>query len=188
MTSRKKKGGPSFIKLLHWVMLDPAYRAASHRARSLLLDIGLQYNGKNNGKLVVCDKALKPLGWNSRDGLTKAKRELLELGLLVETRRGARPNRAAWYALGWLPLDVKDGLDISPRSYVTLAARKIISRPPHGGLGPVEIRPCKGLRDAPSRPSYGLIEGTLPTPPRPSHGQYLDIAIPSAESEGTGNG
>jgi hypothetical protein len=114
-----------FLGIPHWVMRHPAVRAASYRARALLFDVALQFNGHNNGSLVVCDKALKPLGWNSRDGLCKAKQELLALGLLVETRRGARPNKAAWFALGWRKLDIVDGFDINPRSYVTLGARKI---------------------------------------------------------------
>ena len=183
MKERKNKGSERFVGLPHWVMHHPAFREASHRARALLLDVALQYNGSNNGKMVVCDKALKPLGWNSRDGLTKAKRELVELGLLVETRQGAKPNRAAWYALSWRPLDVKDGLDINARSYVTLAARKIEVRPPPHGLETASIRPSHGQRVEPARPPHGRMRVNSDAPPRPPHGQYLDVAIPSAANE-----
>lgn len=181
--SKKDNGmGGRFVGLPHWVMLHPSYREASHRARALLLDIALQYTGSNNGKLVVCDKALKPLGWNSRDGLTKSKRELIDLGLLIETRRGAKPNRAAWYALSWRPLDVKEGLDISVHSYVTLAARKIDQRPPHGGLEASQIRPPHGQGKSSARPPHGRMDAVLGTSPRPPHGQYLDVAIPPEET------
>lgn len=172
-----------FVGLPHWVMHHAAFREASHRARALLLDVALQYTGSNNGKLVVCEKAMKPLGWNSKDGLTKAKRELVELGLLVETRRGAKPNRAAWYALSWRPLDVKDGLDISVRSYVTLAARKNDPRPPHGGVEVAEIGPSHGVRVSPSTPQHGPMRANFDTPSTPPHGAYLDVAIPSAKNE-----
>jgi hypothetical protein len=137
----RRNGKERFVGIPYWVMYDPAFRAASHRARALLFDVALQYNGKNNGKLVVCDKAMKPLGWKSKDGLQKARQELLGLGLLIETRRGARPSKAAWYALGWRPLEVTDGLDITPRSYVPLGARKIASLTPHGGVAPELVRP-----------------------------------------------
>jgi hypothetical protein len=158
---KQRNSKERFVGIPHWVMHHPAFRAASHRARALLLDVALQYNGSNNGKLVVCDKAMKPLGWNSRDGLCKAKQELLALGLLVETRRGAKPNKAAWFALGWRTLDIVDGLDINPRSYVMLAARKIESGPPHGGLEPTSIRPPHGQRDALSRPPHGRMRPDL---------------------------
>jgi hypothetical protein len=184
MKDRKGKGSERFVGVPFWVMNHPSFRAASHRSRALLLDVLLQYNGRNNGSLVICDKALKPLGWNSRDGLTKAKRELVELGLLVETRQGAKPNRAAWYALSWRQLDVKDGLDINARSYVTLGARKIEVRPPPYGLETPSIRPPHGQRVELARPPHGRIPANPDAPPRPPHGQYLEVAIPSAHDEG----
>jgi hypothetical protein len=180
---RKNKGSERFVGVPFWVMTHVSFRTASHRSRALLLDVLLQYNGRNNGSLVVCDKALKPLGWNSRDGLTKAKRELVELGLLVETRRGAKPNRAAWYALGWRPLDVKDGLDINVRSYVTLAARTINPRPPQDGLESASIRPPHGLEASSPRPPHGRMRTNSDTSPRPPHGQYLEVAIPRSKNE-----
>lgn len=183
MKERKSKGTERFVGVPFWVMNHASFRAATHRSRALLLDVLLQYNGRNNGSLVVCDKALKPLGWNSRDGLTKAKRELVELGLLVETRRGAKPNRAAWYALSWRPLDVKDGLDISVRSYVTLAAQRIDVRPPQDGLTASAVRPSHGQGASPPRPARGRMAAVSPPSPRPPHGQYLEVAIPSAANE-----
>jgi hypothetical protein len=170
----RKNAKERFVGIPHWVMRHPAFRAASHRARALLFDVVLQYNGSNNGKLVVCGKAMKPLCWNSNDGLYKAKNELLTLGLLTETRCGAKPSKAAWYALGWRPLDVKDGLDINPRSYVMLGARKIESGPPHGGAMNPKTAPCGGARGAPSTPPHGAVEGTFGPPSTPPHGAYID--------------
>jgi hypothetical protein len=174
MVMKRSKTKERFVGIPHWVMHHASFRAASHRARALLLDVLLQYTGSNNGKLVVCDKALKPLGWNSRDGLCKAKQELLALGLLVETRRGARPNKAAWFALGWRALDIVDGFDINPRSYVPLAARKIEALCPHGGLEPTSIRPPHGQRAAPPRPPHGRMRPDLaPRLDRHTDGIYV---------------
>jgi hypothetical protein len=185
MKDRKSKTSERFVGVPFWVMNHASFRAASHRARALLFDILLQYNGRNNGSLVVCDKALKPLGWNSRDGLTKSKKELVDLGLLVETRAGAKPNKASWYAVSWRQLDVKEGLDIDPRKYVTLAARQIEVRPPHDGLETKKIRPPHGLETQSTRPPHGRMQPESGSSSRPPHGQYLCIAIPEgSEVEG----
>lgn len=186
MKSRKNMK-ERFIGIPHWVALHPSFRDASHRARALLLDVALQYNGRNNGRLTVCAKAMKPLGWNSNDALYKAKNELLALGLLIETRRGAKPSKAAWYALSWRALDVVDGLDMNPRSYVTLGAQKIESRgpdmvanttkgrPPHGGVEKAKTAPPHGVSGASSTPPHGAVEGTFGPTSTPPHGAYIDL-------------
>lgn len=188
--------GGRFVGLPHWVMMHPAFRAASARARSLLFDIAMQYNGKNNGRLVAAAKALRPLGWKSDDGIQEAKTELLTLGLLVETRKGAKPNRAAWYALSWRALDSAEGFDLNPRAYVTLAARKITdsppqdgvteieSRPPPHGVEALEIAPPHGVSSTQPTPRHGAIRGVFAPPLTPHGGGYLDIAIPIAKAWG----
>ena len=45
--------------------------------------------------------------------------DIKDAGLLIETRMGMRPNRAAWFALGWYALDVTDGIDLDPKTYRT---------------------------------------------------------------------
>lgn len=112
----KRDAGP-FIALPHVVLESKAFRGLSYPARCLLIDISIQVMGRNNGKLVACAKYLAPLGWTSNDVVVRARRQLLDAGLLVETRKGARPNNAAWYALPWLDLDVVGGLDIDPSKY-----------------------------------------------------------------------
>jgi hypothetical protein len=113
------RDGVQFVALPHIVLQSPSYRDLNHAARSLLLDIAMQHNRRNNGALVACEKYLAPLGWKSSQTITRALRELLEAKLLILTRQGFRPNRAAWYALGWQSLDVSVGLDIDPRAYRT---------------------------------------------------------------------
>lgn len=188
MSSHRKKRdngmGGRFVGLPHWVMLHPAFRTASARARALLFDVALQYNGRNNGRLVTAAKALRPLGWRSDDGIQKAKNELLALGLLVETRKGAKPNRAAWYALSWRPLDSAEGFDLNPRAYVTLATRKITDRPPPHGVEPPEIAPPCGVRSAPTTPPHGAIRGVFAPSLTPHGGGYIDVTIPTANAQG----
>ncbi|AGW92083.1 hypothetical protein N234_18777 [Ralstonia pickettii DTP0602] len=178
----RKRSTERFIGIPHWVMQSAAYRSCPHPARSLLLDIVMQYNGRNNGSLVACDKYLKPLGWLSSDVIARAKDKLLKCGLLVETRKGQRPNKAAWYALGWRPLDVKDGMDINPRAYRTISQHEINTLTPSHGAKSRGIAPSPGVDGAPATPSRGAMRGVFGGIPTPPHGAYLDIAIPSAES------
>ena len=95
-----------------WTVLDSrAYLNLSHPARSLLLEMARQYHGDDNGRLIATLAYLRPRGWTSYDTIQRAKQELLEAGLIYETVKGRRPNRASWYALTWQTLDQLDGYD-----------------------------------------------------------------------------
>jgi hypothetical protein len=150
--AKDKRDGTTFALLPLVVLESPGYRAASHPARSLLVDMALQYTGGNNGKLVACAKYLAPLGWRSNDVIVRARRDLIDCCLIVETRKGARSNRAGWYALTWLDLDVTEGLDIDPKLYERSFRRRYMRpdkvqahnaslRPP-GGAAPLPIAPA----------------------------------------------
>jgi len=148
MGRRRRDGGDkrdrgTFLALPHVVLDSPSYRALGHTARSLLIDIARQYNGHNNGKLVACAKYLRPLGWRSADVVNRAKRELLASDLLMETRIGWRPNRAAWFALTWFELDVTAGLDINPVRYKKGSYIKLTT--PANGAAATRIAPSHGV-------------------------------------------
>jgi hypothetical protein len=112
-----KRDGHRFLALPDVVLESPGYRQAGYPARALLIDIAMQYTGHNNGKLTACAKYLKPKGWTGNNTVVRALRELQACGLLIETRKGARPNRAAWFALSWADLDQGTGLDIDPKYF-----------------------------------------------------------------------
>ena len=95
----------------------------------MLVDMAFQYSGSNNGKLVVCDKAMKPRGWSSGTTIHKAKRELLEAGFLCETRKGHKPNKASWFALTWQTLDWLPEMDIQRAGFTRSAYLKTNSDP-----------------------------------------------------------
>lgn len=113
----KNRDGSRFLALPHVVMDSSAFLNLSAPSVRLLLDIARQYSGSNNGKLVACMSALKDRGWTSNDTLTRARRELEASGLLIETRKGMRPNRAAWYAVTWTTLDWIPEMDIKRESF-----------------------------------------------------------------------
>jgi hypothetical protein len=157
--SRDKRDGSTFA-LLPLVMLESAgYRAASHTARSLLVDMAKQYTGRNNGKLTACAKYLAPLGWRSNDVIVRARRELIDCCLILETRKGARPNRAGWYALTWLDLDVTDGLDIDPKLYERCFRRGYM-RPDKPAAQSASLTPRDGAATSPIAPADGASKAT----------------------------
>jgi hypothetical protein len=115
----KDRDGKGFLALPTVVLDSAGWRQASHTARSLLIDIGRQYTGSNNGKLLATLDVLSSRGWRSPGVLVQARQELVACGLLIETRKGGFPNLAAWYALPWVGLHQKIGLDINARMYDT---------------------------------------------------------------------
>lgn len=117
--NKEKRDGGGFVALPFVVIDSPSYQGLGFAARALLIDIARQHTGSNNGRLVACAKAMRPRGWNSNGTVSRALKELQASGLLIQTRLGMKPNRAAWFALGWQSLDVTSGIDIDPRTYRT---------------------------------------------------------------------
>lgn len=116
--ARKKRDGGRFVAIPTCVLESNAWIDASPYAVKLLLDLLAQYRGNNNGDLCAAWKLMKRRGWRSEATLHKAKQELLALGLIAETRKGARPNKASLYGVTWAELDECDGkLDISPQAF-----------------------------------------------------------------------
>lgn len=142
--SKDKRDGDRYMALPYVVIDSPVYRNLSHPARSLLIDIARQYTGTNNGKLVACAKYLRPLGWKSNDTVTRALVELKEAELLIETRLGMRPNRAAWFALGWYALDPIDGMDLEARHF-RRGRYRIAVPTPRAGAGRGRTAPSGGV-------------------------------------------
>ena len=116
--AKGKRDGGAFIAIPLSVLNGGAYLLASAHARMLLFDLAVQYRGNNNGDLSAAWSQMHARGWRSKETLTKAKRELQELGLIVETRMGARPNKASLYAVTWHALDDCGGkLEITAHSF-----------------------------------------------------------------------
>ena len=126
----KRDSGP-FVTLPLSVLDSRAYIEASPHARMLLVDLLMQYRGDNNGDLSAAWKFMKLRGWRSEETLAKAKRALLDLRLIVETRKGARPNKCSLYAVTWCALDPCGGkLELMPQSFPRGAYRQRDALPP----------------------------------------------------------
>ena len=129
-------GGP-FLALPRDVIDHPAFLRLSAHAKALLIDLGAQYKGDNNGDLCCAWKVMRPRGWRSEATLHKAKHELLDAGFVFEARKGRRPNLCGLYALTWLLLDPNPKHDCTPAAFERHAYRRadpptLICVRPHG--------------------------------------------------------
>ena len=108
---RKIQG--AFLAIPRDVLTSPAFLSLSLKSRALLLDLGVQYRGNNNGDLAAPWSYMRVRGWKSRQTVDRALLELLAVGLIEKTKQGGLhcPNL---YALGWLPIDECRGkLDVT---------------------------------------------------------------------------
>lgn len=169
----------------HYVIRTTEFASISAQSVRLLILVAMKYTGRNNGELVATAKYLRPLGWSSGKNTTKCVRELLEAGLLVQTRIGMRPNRAAWYALGWRPLNVAEGMEIDVNAFKTFIGTPIRNAP---------LVPAAGIRSAHIAPHVGNNETAAYTRRRVQSEQFLASAytrvgkasrsLPSARAKG----
>lgn len=101
----------------HAILDSAAYRLASHPAKALLFELLRQHTGGNNGHLHLATGWLAERGWNSRDVIQRAKTELQERRLILQTRQGGMNMGASLYALTWLDITNFVGLQITAREY-----------------------------------------------------------------------
>lgn len=113
-------GGFGGLPKIVWMHLD--YRNLSGNAVKLLMDFACQYNGHNNGDLTNAFSILKQRGWRSKTTVQKATQELLDAGMIVQTREGMFINpggRCALYGLTWKAIDDCTGKNITMKPTTT---------------------------------------------------------------------
>lgn len=150
---------PGGFVALPWSVLDcAAYAALSYPARALLLEFARQFVGDNNGRLLASLAYLSKRGWNSNDVIMRAKRDLLKAGFIHETVKGARPNKASWYAVTWRALDKLPGYDAgSAHLFRRGLYLKDANLRPVPGIEKALIAPDPGIERSPSTPSAGAM-------------------------------
>ncbi len=120
-----------FLSLPHNVLDHDSFRTLSPRATKLLIDIAAQYRGCNNGDLCAPLSVMRKRGWKSNDQLFKARKELLDRGLILTSRQGGL-NKCSLFALTWFQIDdSKDKLD-TPSTDVAPHNWKLWSDPDDG--------------------------------------------------------
>jgi len=81
------------------------YRRLTTAGKALLMDIFMQFYGKNNGDLCAAWSVMKECGWKSQETLQTAKDELLHYGLIECKKHGGLLNGSSLYAVTWLKVD-----------------------------------------------------------------------------------
>lgn len=106
-----------FFRMPVAVLDSPAYCGLSFKARALLMDLGAQFRGSNNGDLAAPWSWMSKRGWKSKDTLQRALHELLAAGMIELTRQGGLhcPNL---YAFTWLAIDECSGKLDTPATVV----------------------------------------------------------------------
>jgi len=147
MAERKQKRPVEAISGLygavpHAVMDGTAFKGASYPAKALLFDLIRQHSGNNNGHLHLSFSWLANRGWKSRDVIQRARAELIQRGLLIQTRQGGLNIGASRYALTWLHISNYVGLEIERKDYhpgawgfmdaLPLAKQNANTSPPNG--------------------------------------------------------
>lgn len=106
-----------FSAIPHVVLDSQSFKGASDKAKSLLLALMRQHNGSNNGHLHLAKKWLYKQGWTCDENNRKATHELIERGLIAQTKRGGLNIGPNLYALTWHDISNYVGLDIRSGGY-----------------------------------------------------------------------
>ena len=120
-----------FLSLPHNVLDHDSFRTLSPRATKLLIDIAAQYRGYNNGDLCAPLSVMRKRGWKSSDQLFKARKELLDRGLILTSRQGGL-NKCSLFALTWFQIDDCKGKLDTPSTDVAPHNWKLWSDPDDG--------------------------------------------------------
>lgn len=111
------RDGEQFLALPQVVLKSEAFKSLRGLELKLLMDIAMQLNSTNNGRLSASYSYLsKERGWTSKDRLRAALDKLEERKLIFCTRRGGFPNKAAWYAVTWTSLHHHSEMDCGEQS------------------------------------------------------------------------
>lgn len=103
LKGRKTRG--RFLGLPYHLITSPEFCNLSPIAVKALIQIVVEYNGKNNGDLHASFKLFREKGWKSNTTFSKALKELIESGFLIKTRQGFYPKTASLFAVTWLEVD-----------------------------------------------------------------------------------
>lgn len=94
----------TFLRLPHYVIRSPQWRALSGNAVKFLVELAAAYDGSNNGDLALTRRQAMERGWRSGGTRDRAADEAVEAGFALLTRQGGR-HSCSLYAVTWEPID-----------------------------------------------------------------------------------
>lgn len=98
--TKSRRENKRFFGIPYEILCHPNFVRLSSQANKLLIDIGMQYYGSNNGDLCATWSIMRARGWKSKETLSDALRELEHFQLIVVTQVGGQ-NKPTLYALSW---------------------------------------------------------------------------------------
>lgn len=121
-------GGERHVRMDHWMLKCPAYRALKPGPRALLGELLLRFNGSNNGRIGLgVREAAEAVNVASTETVSRYFHDLQAAGFIVATRRSGfnlkalADRKATEWALTWLPIDgqaaTKDFMRERPSSF-----------------------------------------------------------------------
>lgn len=138
---RREQG--TFILLPKSILESAEYAALTAHEVKLLLDLFVQYNGRNNGDFHCAWSLMQKRGWHSQDTLNRALRGLIEKGFVMKTRQGGK-HKCSLYAVTWKEINDCDGkLEVRPTQVPPATWRKnktVLRLAEHITTAPVAIR------------------------------------------------
>jgi len=101
---------PGYFFLPRALTIQPDFISLSGNALKLLIALGSQYNGSNNGNLCAALSVMRPRGWNSNNQLTRAKKELISKNIIQLTKKGSLGIGPDLFGITWQPIDECRGI------------------------------------------------------------------------------
>ena len=115
---------PPFLALERRMIESREWAALPARALKLLIEIGAQLRGHNNGDLSIPWSKMKRRGFRSPETLNRARRDLIDAGFIVQTRHGGL-HQCSLYAVTWQPVHECNGkLEVAAERFPSHAWRK----------------------------------------------------------------
>lgn len=107
-----RKTSGSFLSLPHKIIESVEFSKLKPSTIKLIINLGAQFRGKNNGDLTAAWVIMEKYGWRSKDTLYRAIKEAEETGFILRTRQGGL-NKCNLFAITWKPIDECGGkLDV----------------------------------------------------------------------------
>ncbi|WP_147422377.1 hypothetical protein [Vibrio sp. PID23_8] len=106
--SRNRKNKGWFAGIPIWLVESQSFVDLSTLAKSLLIELAGQYNGRNNGYLSLTRDDLKRRGYNSPNSNQRAIQQLLDANIITRTFEGGicrGKGVCSLYAINWQRVD-----------------------------------------------------------------------------------
>src|SRR5690349_2893639 len=102
--TKKVQWKSRFVSLPCSLLSHASFQELSGGSAKLPLALNAGYGGNNNGPPTAPFSRMKSFGFNSKETVARALRELIAFGYIVRTRT-QRLREPALYAVTWLPIN-----------------------------------------------------------------------------------